>query len=226
MTPVPPAMSAPLVVAGTAGCGPRPRTAPSWRRRSPQAVHVGVGDQITVYGIDGTTATMRGDRPRRHRRPGLLPAVDARPDLGAAPAADPGRADPERDRGGRRPASVRQLRGRHRPGRADHLEPLQRLERELGRRALLHLAAGEELDGEQRPAARAAARAVRDHRAGRRPVRHRQRHRGPRPGAAAGHRDAEGARVHARAGGPDAAGRADPARGGRGRSRAGRPRGS
>ena len=58
MTPVPPAMSAPLVVAGT------------WLRSSApdgvvleasfaQAVHVGVGDQITVYGIDGTTAQMR-----------------------------------------------------------------------------------------------------------------------------------------------------------------------
>ena len=58
MTPVPPAMSAPLVVAGT------------WLRSSApdgavleasfaQAVHVGVGDQITVYGIDGTTVQMR-----------------------------------------------------------------------------------------------------------------------------------------------------------------------
>ncbi len=58
MTPVLPAMSAPLVVAGT------------WLRPSApdgvvleasfaQAVHVGVGDQITVNGIDGTTAQMR-----------------------------------------------------------------------------------------------------------------------------------------------------------------------
>ncbi len=58
MTPVLPAMSAPLVVAGT------------WLRSSApdgvvleasfaQAVHVGVGDQITVYGIDGTTVQMR-----------------------------------------------------------------------------------------------------------------------------------------------------------------------
>ena len=58
MTPVLPAMSAPLVVAGT------------WLRSSApdgvvleasfaQAVHVGVGGQITVYGIDGTTVPMR-----------------------------------------------------------------------------------------------------------------------------------------------------------------------
>jgi putative ABC transport system permease protein len=58
MTPVLPAMSAPLVVAGT------------WLRSSApdgvvleasfaQEVHVGVGDQITVYGIDGTTVPMR-----------------------------------------------------------------------------------------------------------------------------------------------------------------------
>ena len=58
MTPVPPEMSAPFVVAGT------------WLRSSApdgvvleasfaQAVHVGVGDQITVYGIDGTTVKMR-----------------------------------------------------------------------------------------------------------------------------------------------------------------------
>ncbi len=58
MTPVPPAMSTPLVVAGT------------WLRSSApdgavleasfaQAVHVGVGDQITVYGIDGTKVPMR-----------------------------------------------------------------------------------------------------------------------------------------------------------------------
>ena len=58
MTPVPPAMSAPLVVAGT------------WLRSSApdgavleasfaQAVHVGVGDQIIVDGIDGTTVPMR-----------------------------------------------------------------------------------------------------------------------------------------------------------------------
>ncbi len=58
MTPVPPEMSAPLVVAGT------------WLRSSArdgvvleasfaQAVHVGVGDQITVYGIDGTAVRMR-----------------------------------------------------------------------------------------------------------------------------------------------------------------------
>lgn len=58
MTPVLPAMSAPLVVAGT------------WLRSSApdgvvleasfaQAVHVGVGGQITVYGIDGTAVPMR-----------------------------------------------------------------------------------------------------------------------------------------------------------------------
>jgi len=58
MTPVPPTMSAPLIVAG------------SWLRASEQdgavleasfaaAVHVGVGDQIEVYGIDGTQASMR-----------------------------------------------------------------------------------------------------------------------------------------------------------------------
>ena len=58
MTPVLPAMSAPLVVAGT------------WLRSSApdgvvleasfaQTVHVGVGDRITVYGIDGTTVQMR-----------------------------------------------------------------------------------------------------------------------------------------------------------------------
>jgi putative ABC transport system permease protein len=58
MTPVPPAMSTPLIVAGT------------WLRASEQngavleasfaaAVHVGVGDQIEVYGIDGTQASMR-----------------------------------------------------------------------------------------------------------------------------------------------------------------------
>src|SRR5580658_1493024 len=58
MTPVPPAMSTPLVVAG------------SWLRASApagvvveasfaQAVHVGVGDQIVVDGIDGTMTSMR-----------------------------------------------------------------------------------------------------------------------------------------------------------------------
>jgi len=58
MTPAPPAMSTPLVVAGT------------WLRSSApdgavieasfaQAVHVGVGDQITVLGIDGQQARMR-----------------------------------------------------------------------------------------------------------------------------------------------------------------------
>ena len=58
MTPVPPAMSAPLVVAGT------------WLRSSApdgavleasfaQSVHVGVGGQISVYGIDGTKVQMR-----------------------------------------------------------------------------------------------------------------------------------------------------------------------
>src|SRR5919204_6878995 len=58
MTPEPPAMSAPLVVAGT------------WLRSSAedgvvieasfaQAVHVGVGDPIVVDGIDGHMATMR-----------------------------------------------------------------------------------------------------------------------------------------------------------------------
>jgi putative ABC transport system permease protein len=58
MTPVPPTMSTPLIVAGT------------WLRSSEPdgavleasfaaAVHVGVGDQITVDGIDGTEVTMR-----------------------------------------------------------------------------------------------------------------------------------------------------------------------
>jgi len=58
MTPVPPTMSRPLIVAGT------------WLRSSEQngavleasfaaAVHVGVGDQITVDGIDGTEVSMR-----------------------------------------------------------------------------------------------------------------------------------------------------------------------
>ena len=58
MTPVPPTMSAPLVVAGT------------WLRSSEkngvvveasfaQAVHIGVGDQIVIDGIDGYTAHMR-----------------------------------------------------------------------------------------------------------------------------------------------------------------------
>jgi len=58
MKPVPPAMSAPLVVAGT------------WLRSSAkdgavieasfaQAVHVGVGDRITVLGIDGIPVRMR-----------------------------------------------------------------------------------------------------------------------------------------------------------------------
>jgi putative ABC transport system permease protein len=58
MTPEPPAMSAPLVVSGT------------WLRASAedgvvveasfaQAVHVGVGDRITVVGIDGHMATMQ-----------------------------------------------------------------------------------------------------------------------------------------------------------------------
>ena len=86
MTPAPPAMSAPLLVAGT------------WLRPSApdgvvleasfaEAVHVGVGDRITVDGIDGTQVHDAGDRHRGHRRPGLLPAVDARPDLGAARAA-------------------------------------------------------------------------------------------------------------------------------------------
>ena len=58
MTPVPPTMSTPLIVAGT------------WLRSSEPdgavleasfatAVHVGVGDQITVDGIDGTEVSMR-----------------------------------------------------------------------------------------------------------------------------------------------------------------------
>ncbi|HTX27790.1 MAG TPA: FtsX-like permease family protein [Streptosporangiaceae bacterium] len=58
MTPVPPAMSTPLIVAGT------------WLRSSEQdgavieasfaaAVHVGVGDKIVVDGIDGTSVPMR-----------------------------------------------------------------------------------------------------------------------------------------------------------------------
>src|SRR5580693_8864000 len=58
LTPVPPTMSTPLIVAGT------------WLRSSEpdgavleasfaQAVHVGVGDRITVDGIDGTRVPMR-----------------------------------------------------------------------------------------------------------------------------------------------------------------------
>src|SRR5580693_3734224 len=58
MTPAPPTMSVPVIVAG------------SWLRSSApdgavleasfaQAVHVGVGDRIMVYGIDGTKASMR-----------------------------------------------------------------------------------------------------------------------------------------------------------------------
>jgi putative ABC transport system permease protein len=58
MTPVPPPMSTPLIVAGT------------WLRSGEQdggvleasfaaAVHVGVGDRIEVYGIDGYQASMR-----------------------------------------------------------------------------------------------------------------------------------------------------------------------
>jgi putative ABC transport system permease protein len=58
MTPVPPSMSTPLIVAGT------------WLRSAEQdgavleasfaaAVHVGVGDRIEVYGIDGYQASMR-----------------------------------------------------------------------------------------------------------------------------------------------------------------------
>jgi putative ABC transport system permease protein len=58
MTPVPPTMSTPLIVAGT------------WLRSSEPdgavleasfaaAVHVGVGDQITIDGIDGTEVSMR-----------------------------------------------------------------------------------------------------------------------------------------------------------------------
>src|SRR5580704_7008618 len=58
MTPVPPSMSTPLIVAGT------------WLRSAEQdgavleasfaaAVHVGVGDRIEVYGIDGYQASMQ-----------------------------------------------------------------------------------------------------------------------------------------------------------------------
>jgi putative ABC transport system permease protein len=58
MTPVPPAMSTPLIVAGT------------WLRAKEQdgavleasfaaAIHVGVGDQISIDGIDGTQVSMR-----------------------------------------------------------------------------------------------------------------------------------------------------------------------
>ena len=58
MTPVLPAMSAPLVVAGTWLRSSAPNGA-VLEASFAQAVHVGVGDQITVYGIDGTTAQMR-----------------------------------------------------------------------------------------------------------------------------------------------------------------------
>ena len=68
----------------------------------------------------------------------------------------------------------------------------------------------------------AAARAVRDHRADRRALRDRQRHGRPGAGAAAGHRDAQGARVHPGPGGADAARRADRARRRRHRARPGR----
>jgi len=58
MTPVPPAMSAPLMVAGTWLRSPAPDGAVI-EASFAQAVHVGVGDQIRVYGIDGTQVPMR-----------------------------------------------------------------------------------------------------------------------------------------------------------------------
>lgn len=58
MQPTPPAMSTPLVVAGTWLRSPVPDGAVI-EASFAQAVHVGVGDQITVLGIDGIKAQMR-----------------------------------------------------------------------------------------------------------------------------------------------------------------------
>ncbi len=102
MTPVPPAMSTPLLVAGT------------WLRASEQdgavveasfaaAVHVGVGGQIVVDGIDGTSVSMRVIGIADTADQGFYPQWTPGPDLGAAEAADPGRAVSKRDPGGRRP---------------------------------------------------------------------------------------------------------------------------
>ena len=225
MTPVPPSMSTPLIVAGT------------WLRSSEQngavleasfaaAVHVGVGDRIAVDGIDGTEVSMR-----------VIGIADTA-DQGFYPQWTPGliwvqhtlltKVEPQ-------PSETEKVVGLRLDDNSalatsqvvqTDLQLLQRRGRELSGLALLHLAAGPELDGQQRPAARTAARPVRDHRAGGRPVRDRQRHGGPRAHAAPGHRDAEGARFHSRPGGADAAGRAVRAGGGRRRARAGRRRAS
>src|SRR5215468_2885259 len=58
MTPKPPAMSAPLVVAGT-WLRPLAEDGVVVEASFAQAVHVGVGDPIVVDGIDGTRVTMR-----------------------------------------------------------------------------------------------------------------------------------------------------------------------
>jgi putative ABC transport system permease protein len=58
MTPEPPAMSAPLVVAGT-WLRPLAEDGVVVEASFAQAVHVGVGDPIVVDGIDGTRVTMR-----------------------------------------------------------------------------------------------------------------------------------------------------------------------
>jgi putative ABC transport system permease protein len=58
MTPVPPAMSTPLIVAGTWLRAAEPDGA-VLEASFAAAVHVGVGDQLVVYGIDGLQASMR-----------------------------------------------------------------------------------------------------------------------------------------------------------------------
>jgi len=58
MTPVPPTMSTPLIVAGTWLRSSKPDGA-VLEASFAAAVHVGVGDQITVDGIDGTEVSMR-----------------------------------------------------------------------------------------------------------------------------------------------------------------------
>ena len=90
MTPVLPAISAPLAVAGTAAA--LGQEAPSSRRRRRRGAR-GVGDMITVDGVDGTEVQIRvigiADIVDR-----ALPAVDSGPDAGAAAAAGPGRTEP------------------------------------------------------------------------------------------------------------------------------------
>jgi putative ABC transport system permease protein len=58
MTPVPPSMSTPLIVAGTWLRAKKPDGA-VLEASFAAAVHVGVGDQIVVDGIDGTQVSMR-----------------------------------------------------------------------------------------------------------------------------------------------------------------------